>query len=158
MHQRREHVCVIHAFQQTEMAGVRSIAFPVQLINLGTNPSHWFIILICDPCLPFPMFEKRVKSRKMQAPLQAQRWYPHRVVSIDAPGYIYKYAHVPSVSNRAYRKFERDRSGRFFIHNKTEKLQSDRFLKACGSTVNILDLQENLEQWETACSANANPC
>jgi hypothetical protein len=127
------------------MAGIPTIALPVQLINLGADPSHWLIVLICDPCLPFSVLEKWVESRKMQAPLQAQGWHPHGVVGIDAPGYIYKYAHLASVCNRAYRDVERSRPDRFFIHNETERPQSDLFLKVCGSTVHIADFQENLE-------------
>ena len=70
MYQRCAYFRVVHTFHRAKVTGIRTIAVPVQLIDLCTDPSYRLIIPVRDPSLPFSVLEKWIEPGKMQPPFQ----------------------------------------------------------------------------------------
>jgi hypothetical protein len=103
------------------MSGIAAVAFPMQLVDLGADPSHRLPTPVCNPCLPFSVLEKGVESRKMQASFQPQRGNPHGIISVNTPGNINKNPHFPVASDGTDNDFREVWDANLFFHVKLDK-------------------------------------
>src|SRR5690348_7547520 len=95
------------------MPGLRPVPFPMQAVNLRTDPPDGLVIPVSDPCLPLTMLEKGVEPGKMQPPLQPQRRHPKAIIPINTPRNINKKPHFTMAFNGTHNDTRGWLSGRF---------------------------------------------